>query len=587
MGSLRLARALVAALGCAGVLHGVAVSPVAAESAPIPAGGVLRVDVPEAIGGKTVIGQLTVDQVTERGFVTAYACADGIPRNSDGTISRSDLNYDGAVRPVQSNRLIVEADDDGDVCFYTARPAALIVDINAVTFDTGITSFPNQRTDTRTRPIRRIDAGSTLTVNLPEAIGGKTVIGQLTVDQVTERGFVTAYACADGIPRNSDGTISRSDLNYDGAVRPVQSNRLIVEADTNGDVCFHTSATAALIVDINGVSDTGITSFPNQRTDTRGSTGNLPSGAVTVDDVPVWPPYDVAPPLVGVAALTGLPAGPAVTERPILAVKIDNYRRARPQWALDQADAVIEENVEGISRFVALFHTQTPTVVGPVRSARTGDLDLLAAMNRPVFAYSGANPGVDAWLTSAATSGVLVDFSAQRRPCFERSLDKPGPHNLVLDIGCVLAEVTAGPARRLWQHDRAWQPPASAATTTDGAFAVPMDGVYVEWTWDAGSGTYLRSQDGEPHVSEAGARIEAHNVVELVSTHVPSPVDARSPNPITTGTGAAVVHRDGVAVEVTWSRPTPYDSFTFIEPRSGLEVPLDVGTTFVQLVRER
>ena len=48
-----------------------------------------------------------------------------------------------------------------------------------------------------------------------------------------------------------------------------------------------------------------------------------------------------------VAALTGLPADEALTRRPILAVKIDNYSRARPQWGLDAADAIIEENVEG------------------------------------------------------------------------------------------------------------------------------------------------------------------------------------------------------------------------------------------------
>jgi hypothetical protein len=50
--------------------------------------------------------------------------------------------------------LIVEADDDGEICFYTLRPAALIVDVNAVTFDTGVTSFPNRRTDTADRPNR-------------------------------------------------------------------------------------------------------------------------------------------------------------------------------------------------------------------------------------------------------------------------------------------------------------------------------------------------------------------------------------------------------------------------------------------------
>jgi hypothetical protein len=62
------------------------------------------------------------------GYVT-YGCDDGIPTDPAG-VNRSDLNYDSAVTPVASNRLIVQADKDGDVCFYTLRPAALIVDVN-------------------------------------------------------------------------------------------------------------------------------------------------------------------------------------------------------------------------------------------------------------------------------------------------------------------------------------------------------------------------------------------------------------------------------------------------------------------------
>ena len=127
-----------------------------AEIGRVPGGGVLRVAVPEAFGGKTVIGQLTVDQVVGAGFVTAYGCDNGLPTDASGTIARSDLNYDSAVSPFASNRLIVEADDDGEICFYTLRPAALIVDVNAVTFDTGVTSFPNRRTDTRQRSDARI-----------------------------------------------------------------------------------------------------------------------------------------------------------------------------------------------------------------------------------------------------------------------------------------------------------------------------------------------------------------------------------------------------------------------------------------------
>ncbi len=534
----------------------------------VTAGGVLRVNVPEAIGGKTVIGQLTADRVRDIGYVTAYGCADGIA-------NRSDVNYVGTVLPVASNRLIVKADNNGDLCFSTLRPAALIVDINGLA-DVGIRSFPNRRTDTRDNPAGdRIPAGGVLRVNVPEAIGGKTVIGQLTADRVRDIGYVTAYGCADGMP-------NRSDLNYVGTVSPVASNRLIVKADDNGDVCFATTQPAALIVDINGVSAFGISSFPNHRTDTRDGPG--PPGAITVEDVPVWPAYNVKPPLGGVAALTGLPADGTVTKRPILAVKIDNYSIARPQWGLDSADAIIEENVEGVTRFVGLFQTQLPNEVGPVRSARTADLDLLVAMNHPVFAFSGANDTVNAWVDSAATSGLLSNFSALSSPCYVRTAVRPGPHNLLLDPTCAVTTATGtGPARPLWPVSATWTREATASP--DITFAIPMDGVDVSWSWDGATATYQRWSDGKPHLTVSGAQLSARTVVEVDCDHIPSPADARSPNPITTGSGSGVVHRNGVAVPVVWSRPTAYDPFTFVDAATRAPVPLDTGRSFIELVR--
>ena len=550
----------------------------------IASGGVLRVSVPEAVGGKTVVGQLTVDRVQGAGFVTAYGCADGLPKDAAGRVTRSDLNFHSGASPVASNRLVVEADANGDICFYTLRPAALIVDVNGVA-ENGIRSFANTRTDTRVSG-DPISAGGVLRVNVPQARSGKTVIGQLTVDDVDGPGFVTAYGCADGMPTDSNGAATRSDLNYDGRVSPFASNRLIVEADDNGDVCLYTLGRAALVVDVNGVSDTGIVSFPNERTDTRVPTPPPTSGPQTEDGVPVWPPYTPLAPLDGVAALTGLPADASTAQRPMLAVKIDNYGAARPQWGLDQADAVLEVNVEGVSRFIALFHSSLPVQLGPVRSARTGDLDLLTAMNRPVLAFSGANPGVTEWIGAAAGSGALVDFSAQHSPCYSRSPDRAGPHNLLLDPACAIAaSPTAGAARPLWLIDAGWAPSASVASHADTTFTVPMDGIRINWTWDAATGTYLRSQDGMPHVAVSGVRIVAANVVELATSYVPSPVDARSPNAITVGSGIAVVHRDGVAIPATWSRTTPYDDFEFRDAATDQPIPLDTGRTFLEFER--
>ena len=304
--------------------------------------------------------------------------------------------------------------------------------------------------------------------------------------------------------------------------------------------------------------------------------------------VPAWPPYETLPPLDGVAALTGTPASPELAARPVLAVKIDNYRRGRPQWGLDLADLVIEENVEGVTRFVAMFHTRLPDRAGPVRSARTGDLDLFSALNRPILGWSGGNPGVTRWVQSAAFSGVLVDFTAQKNPCYNRNSSRRAPHNLQLNPSCVIDTVTnGGPARPLFAFDSGWSPPEHYQSSPDTSFEVPMDGVRVGWAWDAAAGLYRRSQDGSPHRSVEGGQISANNVVELYVFHAPSPVDARSPNPITVGNGRAVVHRNGEAIEGIWVRRSAFESFVLADATTGEHIPLQAGTTFVELVRDR
>lgn len=557
------------------------------DDTPVDAGETLRINVPLAAGSKTVVGQLTSARAVDAGFVTAYPCESGLPRDADGAIVRSDLNYDGRVTPHRSNRLIVQADDNGDICFYTLRRIHLVIDVNGVA-DDGIASFANRRTDTRAGE-SPMAAGAVLRVNVPEAVGAQTVVGQLTAAQMDERGFVTAFGCDDGLPVDGAGSIDRSDLNYDPRVATARSNRLVVQADADGDICFYTLHPVHLVIDVNGVAGAGITSFDNLRTDTRYDT-DPGSREVPVDanGVPVWPPFVPLPPVTGVAALTGLPASDAVTAGPILAVKIDNYRRARPPAGLDQADAILEVNVEGVSRFIALFHSSTPPVIGPTRSARTTDLDLLAGMNRPIFAYSGANPGVTAWNASAARSGVLVDRNAQFNGCYFRAPGRPAPHNLMIDPQCLLgSDSSAGPARPLWSVDADWTIPAGVASTIDDTFRVVMDGVRVDWTWDAASGTYLRSQDGAAHITEGGVRLAASTVVELASVHVPSPVDARSPNVITLGTGNALIHRDGRAIPATWTRERPYDPFVFRDATGANVVPLDSGVTYLEFVRDR
>ena len=73
-------------------------------------------------------------------------------------------------------------------------------------------------------------------------------------------------------------------------------------------------------------------------------------------------------------------------------VKYGNSRPDRPHYNLNKADLIYVEEVEwGLTRIAAMFNTKFPSVVGPTRSARISDLELLEQFTKPGLAYSGAN----------------------------------------------------------------------------------------------------------------------------------------------------------------------------------------------------
>ena len=297
---------------------------------------------------------------------------------------------------------------------------------------------------------------------------------------------------------------------------------------------------------------------------------------------PTWASYEPQPGVAGVAALTNAGGRAELENVPALAVKVDNHPAARPQWSLSIADVIFEENVESLTRFIAIFHSRLPETIGPIRSARTSDLNILAAFNRPVLAWSGGNKNVTAAVRSAASSGILVNISAQSiGRCYRRVSGRKAPHNLVVDPACAMgAAPSAGPARAPWSFNDGYVPRGDP----DTAFDVRMDAVDVTWVWDPASGKYLRSQNGRPHVAADGWQIAATNVVVMSVQYIPSPADVRSPEAQTLEAGDVVIHRNGVAVSGTWSRAAATDPFVFAN-YGGTPIPLASGTTFVELVR--
>ena len=75
-----------------------------------------------------------------------------------------------------------------------------------------------------------------------------------------------------------------------------------------------------------------------------------------------------------------------------MTVKIGNTQEAHPLSGIEQADVVYEEVVDGgITRLAAIFNSDAPERVGPVRSVRPTDQSIVWPIGG-VFAYSGGDP---------------------------------------------------------------------------------------------------------------------------------------------------------------------------------------------------
>ncbi len=266
-----------------------------------------------------------------------------------------------------------------------------------------------------------------------------------------------------------------------------------------------------------------------------------------------------------------------------LAVKIDNNQGAVPQRALHDADIVFEEEVEfGISRFIAMYHSEFPATIGPVRSARTTDFGILGAFSLPVMAASGGNPTVLQILNDF--DGVaLVNRNRESTPwAYFRDNSRRAPHNLYVTSSQIMAAAPAGTApQEIFEYREAGI--ASALGEATNGVRINYGRTTVEYQWNQQLLGWQRTQNGQTHKMDDGTVIAPDNVVVLEMEHRPSPADADTPEAISTGGGVAHVYTEGKHIVGTWQRFDVSQAFTL---RVGPEpILLTPGETFVQLVR--
>ncbi len=281
-----------------------------------------------------------------------------------------------------------------------------------------------------------------------------------------------------------------------------------------------------------------------------------------------------------IAPLTGLadPGGAALT-RPALTVKIENTPEALPQWGINQADVVYEEIVNGgITRLAAVFNSQAPAKIGPVRSVRPTDTQVVWPLGG-IFAFSG---GAQYALDSIATAPVkLVDESSAGTAMF-RDLSRQAPHNLY-GVGPALFKFggTPTPPPKLFTYRTSTD---KVIGTNVAHFVVPFPSISaVTWTWDAATASWDRTLFGAPDVTGTGVRESPKNVIVMWVNYV-NGIGTMSSYANLQGSGPASFFIDGKQVQGTWSRgSSPGDVLTYAT-KAGKVVKFTPGQTWVELL---
>ncbi len=328
------------------------------------------------------------------------------------------------------------------------------------------------------------------------------------------------------------------------------------------------------------------------------TTGCSGSPANNASDLPATPDVKyVSAPLTGMRYVEGSAEALALAS-PSVACKIDNSYDARPQQGLNSTDVVFDEMVEGgLTRLVAIWHSTKPDAIGPVRSIRPMDPDIISPFGG-IVCYSG---GQQAFVNAMRATSVFnaSETSEQGNGTFSRSKDRFAPHNVIVNAA-KLASMHAELAAPQVMWDFAPDLASASAVAGTGSAVSAVTSVKVAypdatalWTWSANTkamagevGAWVRTQDGKSHIDKAtGEQVRATNVVVLDVKIDRSYADHKYgnvPKTIMVASGDAWVFTGGKQVEAKWQKSSQTGRIILTDG-AGAAITLAPGNTWVEL----
>ncbi|EZH64657.1 hypothetical protein DH09_19205 [Bacillaceae bacterium JMAK1] len=239
------------------------------------------------------------------------------------------------------------------------------------------------------------------------------------------------------------------------------------------------------------------------------------------------------------------------TARPV-AVVVSNDRAALPLVGLQEADVVFEVLSEAsITRFVAIYQSEYPERIGPIRSAREAFIDV-ALGHDPLFIAHGFSPGAEARLYSEEIDQLNgMDYDGT---LFARDSERAAPHNSFVRVDELLATASEHGINTEMMVD---VPFSYTEDELQGEAAEQIvvsyqDANYAEYRFNENENVYVRYNNGDPLVD--GDTMDAYEVDNLLIVEAPHAVidDAGRRHIDFDGGGNGLLIRDGKSQEIQW-----------------------------------
>lgn len=286
------------------------------------------------------------------------------------------------------------------------------------------------------------------------------------------------------------------------------------------------------------------------------------------------------------APLTGELVDPAVADRRVLAVIIENSPEARPQSGYNDADIVYETLAEGgITRTMALFQSKGSEEIGPVRSARDYFIEWLSEYNG-IFCHIGGS----AVALDVIKNDNIPDINQfYNGSYFWRSNDRYAPHNVYTTTEKLYAAATAnklavtGAPKPLSFKSDALENERPVGQKVTVNFSGPL--FQVIYNYDPKTNTYARNVVGvAAKDAKTGVQITPKNVI-IEYTSITPYVNYEGAQAVRIGTktGKGVFIQDGKGIEMTWTKDSR-SARTVYKDLQGNEIQFNRGQTWVEVV---